>query len=201
MQRPFTRAILCVTAIGFAAGCAPEEGPPPPMDTAAGAVDSAPTTAATAVATLLSDENVFAFLDTSFAAILELDRLGQQRATSPQVKALANRAVSQHALHRRSAAALAERLNIVRTLPDRDIVKDHAEVMQELRGKTGADFDRAFLDRWVDVHEELLDEIGDARVNLRNENVRTFLAQLRASVEADLKAGRDLRDRVGEGQR
>ena len=52
----------------------------PQTDTSAGQVgviDSAPASVATAVAAMLTDENVFALLDTAFAAMIATDRMAQ----------------------------------------------------------------------------------------------------------------------------
>ena len=54
----------------------------PQADTSAGQVgviDSAPAAVATTVAAILTDENVFAILDTAFAAMIATDRLAQSK--------------------------------------------------------------------------------------------------------------------------
>jgi predicted outer membrane protein len=70
--------------------------------------------------------------------------------------------------------------------------------MRELSAKSGADFDRAYLDRAIKMHEELLDEVQDGLKGRQTEAVRTFLEQVRANVEADLRDMRGLRDRLGK---
>ncbi len=54
----------------------------PQVDTSAGRVgviDSAPASVATTVAAMLTDENVFALLDTAYSAMIATDRLAQSK--------------------------------------------------------------------------------------------------------------------------
>ena len=68
----------------------------PQTDTSAGQVgviDSAPAAVAATVAAVITDENVFAILDTAFAAMIATDRLAQGK-TEGAVKALQHRALT-----------------------------------------------------------------------------------------------------------
>jgi putative membrane protein len=171
------------------------------VDTAAGAVgviDSAPAAVATTVAAVVTDENVFALLDTAFAAMIATDRLAQGK-TEGSVNEFAARAVSENALARSGIKSTAERLNIAPVLPDRDVIRDQAQAMRDLQSRTGADFSRAYLDRAVEVRKDLIDEIDDALESggVRQEPVRQFLSEVRVSLDASRKAAEDLRARQG----
>jgi putative membrane protein len=173
----------------------------PKVDTSAGKVgviDSAPATVATTVAAMLTDENVFALLDTAFAAIISTDRLAQQKTTGA-VNDFAAKAVSENAVTRSGIKATADRLNIAPVLPDRDVIKDQPEVMRDLGSKSGADFTRAYLDRVIQVRKDLMDEIDDALEDggVRQEPVRKFLSEVRVSLDAERKAAEDLRAKQG----
>jgi predicted outer membrane protein len=166
-------------------------------DSALATVDSAPGTVLQGVAAHLSDGNVFALLDTTLAASVEMATLAQGKAQDQRVRALAARMASQHQLLRRGAVAESERLGIARVLPDGDAIEHHADRMRELRAKSAGEFDRAFVTHAVSMHEELLDEVDDAMGGATTESVRTFLGQTRANIEADLKTARALKDELG----
>jgi putative membrane protein len=173
----------------------------PQTDTSAGQVgviDSAPASVATAVAAMLTDENVFALLDTAFAAMIATDRMAQGK-TEGAVNDFAAKSVSENAVTRSGIKSTADRLNIAPVLPDRDVVKDQAEAMRDLESKTGADFNRAYLDRAIEVRKELIDEVDDALESggVRQEAVRKFLSDVRLSLDAARKAAEDLRARQG----
>ncbi|MDF2770665.1 MAG: hypothetical protein K0S86_158 [Geminicoccaceae bacterium] len=173
----------------------------PQVDTSAGSVgvvDSAPAATAATVAAIITDENVFALLDTAFAAMIATDRLAQEK-TDGAVNAFAAKAVSENALTRNGIKATAERLNIAPVLPDRDVIRDHAQTMSDLQSRTGADFSRAYLDRAIQVRKDLIDEVDDALESggVRQEPVRKFLSDVRVNLDASRKAAEDLRATQG----
>ncbi len=173
----------------------------PQVDTSAGSVgvvDSAPAATAATVAAIITDENVFALLDTAFAAMIATDQLAQEK-TDGAVNAFAAKAVSENAVTRSGVKTTAERLNIAPVLPDRDVIRDHAQAMSDLQSRTGADFSRAYLDRAIQVRKDLIDEIDDALESggVRQEPVRKFLSDVRVNLDASRKAAEDLRATQG----
>jgi putative membrane protein len=173
----------------------------PKVDTSAGKVgviDSAPASVATTVAAVLTDENVFALLDTAYSAIIATDRLAQ-RKTDGAVNQFAAKAVSENAVTRSGIKSTADRLNIAPVLPDRDVISDQPKVMRDLESKSGADFTRAYLDRVIDTRKALMDEIDDALESggVRQEAVRKFLSDVRVSLDAERKSAEDLRSKQG----
>ena len=173
----------------------------PQTDTSAGQVgviDSAPASVATTVAALLTDENVFALLDTAFAAMIATDRMAQGK-TDGAVNEFAAKSVSENAVTRSGIKSTADRLNIAPVLPDRDVVKDQAESMRDLESRTGTDFNRAYLDRVIEVRKALIDEVDDALESggVRQEPVRKFLSEVRVNLDAARKTAEDLRAKQG----
>ena len=195
------RILATFTVAVVAAACSRGDDRTPQADTAAGQVgviDSAPASVATTVAAVLTDENVFALLDTAFAAMIATDRLAQGK-TQGAVNEFASKGVSENAVTRSGIKSTAERLNIAPVLPDRDVVSDQAEVTRDLQSKSGADFNRAYLDRVIQVRKDLIDEIDDALENggVRQEPVRKFLSEVRVSLDTARKAAEDLRATQG----
>jgi predicted outer membrane protein len=173
----------------------------PKVDTSAGKVgviDSAPASVATTVAAILTDENVFALLDTAYAAIIATDQLAQ-RKTDGAVNQFAAKAVSENAVTRSGIKATADRLNIAPVLPDRDVIGDQPAVMRDLEAKSGTDFIRAYLDRVIQTRKDLMDEIDDALEDggVRQEPVRKFLSDVRVRLDAERKSAEDLRSKQG----
>jgi putative membrane protein len=201
MSRSMAVRILLASAAAMAVAACGGDRDVPQVDTSAGSVgivDSAPAAAAATVAAIITDENVFALLDTAFAAMIATDRLAQDK-TDGAVNAFAAKAVSENAVTRNGVKATAERLNIAPVLPDRDVIRDHAQAMSDLQSRTGADFNRAYLDRAIQVRKDLIDEIDDALESggVRQEPVRTFLSDVRVSLDASRKAAEDLRAKQG----
>jgi putative membrane protein len=167
-------------------------------DSAMGLIDTAPVAVGQAVAARLSGGNVFALLDTTYAALGQLETLAAQHASDTRVRDFAAGSQTQLETQRRAALATRDRLNITAELPDRDPLEEHAEAMRALEGKRGADFDRAYLEHSIDIHEELLDEVDDAMQGSDlDAAVRTFLEQERRNLEAHLERARELRGQIG----
>ena len=190
------RAIALFAATSAAMACGGDRRTPNKVDTSAGSlgVDSAPASAApTAV---LTDENVFALLDTAFSAMIATDQLAQRKTTGA-VNDFASRALSENEATKRGIKATADQLNIAPVLPDRDVIRDQPEAMRDLESRSGADFNRAYLDRVIQVRKDLMDEIDDALEDgeVRQEPVRKFLSDVRVNLDAGRKAAEDLRSK------
>lgn len=168
-------------------------------DTTRGIIDQAPARTATGVAALLSDENIFALLDTAYADMLAEDRVGQSRASGAAVAALAARAIPQNALARSGVRATAERLRIAKVLPDHAVIRDHAAAMARLdTAPTGAAFDRAYIDRVIETRTALIDNIDEALGHgPRPDAVKRFLTELRSTLQADRDQAQQIRSRLG----
>jgi putative membrane protein len=201
MSRSVNLRVVGVLAASLVAVACGGDRRTPKVDTSAGnvgVIDSAPAAVAATVAAVLTDENVFALLDTAYAAMIATDRLAQQKSTGA-VNDFATKAVSENAVTRSGIKATAERLNIAPVLPDRDVIRDQAEAMRDLGSKSGADFDRAYLDRVIQVRKDLMDEIDDALEDggVRQEPVRKFLSEVRVNLDAARRTAEDLRSKQG----
>jgi predicted outer membrane protein len=166
------------------------------IDTAGGAVIDSSRNVAQTVAATLTDENVIALMDSSYAAAIRMDTLAQTKASSAQLKAFVTKEIPEHNLILRASKDLTERLKVSPVLPDRDPLVAYRDAMRDLNGKTGVDWDRTYLDGAIKMHEELLDEVNDGLKGRQTEAVRTFLEQVRANIETDLKDMRGLRDNL-----
>ena len=162
------------------------EGKTPPADSAA-VIDSTPTAAAMTMAVLLDDENVFALLDTAYAELIRMDSLAQKQTSNAKVREMAAASVSQNTLGRKAVERARDLLKVPPTLPDRDVIKDQRQVMDELKTKTAADFDNAYLDRVIKTRKDLIDEVDDALAGTRitQPSIKDLLKQVRANLEAD----------------
>ena len=164
------------------------------IDTAGGAVADSSRNIAQTVAATLTDENVIALMDSSYTAALRLDTLALTKATNAQLKAFVTREIPEHNLILRASKDLTDRLRVSPVLPDRDPLVAFHDAMKNLNGKSGADWDRTYLDGAIKMHEALRDEVNDGLKGRQTEAVRTFLEQVRANIEADLKGMRGIRD-------
>ena len=97
-------------------------------------------------------------------AEIELSRMALEKATSPDVKAFAERAVSDH-------AAAAEKLkSVVSGQPiewPAQLDDKHRKTADELGSTQGADFDRDYVDAMIEGHQDLAAKL-EARLDVQS---------------------------------
>ena len=199
IMRRFAATAATATALPLTlagAGCGDFGRTRAATDTASGVIDSAPAAVGQAVAAILTNENVFALLDTAFALMMRTDMLAQQRAASEDVRLFARNAVSTHSLARQGASAQAERLRIAPVLPRQEIIEHYREGLPELQSRTGRAFDAAYLDWTIEAHEELIDRVERSLRGATEEPIHTFLSQVRTNLQAELQQARAIRERL-----
>jgi len=90
-------------------------------------------------------------------AEVELGRMALDRAATSEVKTFAQMMVDDHTKANESLTALASRNNI----PVASAMDDkHNDLRDKLSKKTGADFDKDYIDAMVDGHKDVLDKLG-----------------------------------------
>ncbi|HEY7569057.1 MAG TPA: DUF4142 domain-containing protein [Gemmatimonadaceae bacterium] len=124
---------------------------------------------------------------------IELARLAQQRATSPEVKALVGKAIQGHTELDRGAKDLAATLNLTPTVPmaDESLAENQRKWVEELNAKApGKDWDKEYLEYEIARHETVLDEVNDALSREQPPEVKAFLETVKSHIEGHLPAYR-----------
>lgn len=103
-------------------------------------------------------------------AEVELGRLAASKAVNAEVKKFGQMMVEDHSKANADLKTLAAKKNAA--LPT-DLDAEHKSTMDELRAKTGADFDREYVEEMVDDHEE---------------DVAAFEKQAQSATDPDVKA-------------
>jgi predicted outer membrane protein len=198
----FTRSSTLALALAAlcAVGCkraGDDDGKPLVIDSSGGGVaDRDPNTTANTVMALLTDANVFAVLDTSYAMIISVDSIGQANAQDARVREFAQHAISQNALARSGIKTTADRLNIAPALPSHHVIRDRLHDIEKLRGEKGTDFDEDYLERVIDSRKDMIDDIDDAldAKGIQQNASREFLREVRANLDADRRQATAIKD-------
>ncbi len=194
----FSAGLAYCSVLGMVACGGDSKVPETDTSSAPGVVDQAPVTTAAAVAALLADENVFALLDTAYVEIIAIDSAAQKSVTSNEVRDFARNAVSQNVLGRKAVTNAKQQLAIPEVLPDKKLLTIARKGMSELGAKTGADYDKAYLDVVIDTRKEAIDEIDDAFKGPRitKQEIRDLLTQVKSNFEADVKKAEELKGKI-----
>lgn len=186
------RNLLMVTAVTFAlAACGgPDEGDF--ADTALGvAADQpgvAPATEAGAVDVgSWSAANVLAHISTGDSLEVEIARLAEGQAQSDDVKAVAETIIRDHSANHDEALQLAEQEQLTLAPPPADTSAQHAtSVMQQLQGLQGEAFDRAFVQRQIEHHQDEIRNLTTMQATATDPEVRDFVERTLNAVQDHL---------------
>ncbi len=103
---------------------------------------------------------------------VELGKLAQIKASSPAVRDFGKMMVDDHSMANMEMKELAKSKRIV--LPD-SIGKEEKALKEELAGKTGAAFDKAYVDAMVEDHEHDIAEFQEAAHKVKYPEMKAMI--------------------------
>ena len=187
------RVLGALAAIATAipvAGCAKTEKPA--ADTAApAAVAPAPDTTkpAAAAAPAINDAQIVSIVVTANSVDSAAGKLAEKKGASKAVKDFGKTMVTDHGGVNKQAVALVTKLNV--TPEDNETSKQlkaggDANVAK-LKGLSGKEFDKAYIDNEVAYHQAVLDAIDKTLIpNAQNADLKALLEKVRPAVAAHL---------------
>ena len=108
----------------------------------------------------LDDATILAIFDQANAADIYTGRLGAKYGHASEVRALGKMVATDHVAVQQLGRDLAAKLGVVPTPPDNDTsVADHAKAVAQLQGKSGAEFDAAYLRYEIGYHQAVIDAV------------------------------------------
>ncbi|MEW5916109.1 MAG: DUF4142 domain-containing protein [Gemmatimonadota bacterium] len=126
---------------------------------------------------------------------IALANMAKTKATSPEVRDLAAKAIDGHSALDRKGKDLAAQLNLTPMVPsaDESLADNQARWSEELTSKPrGKEWDAAYLEYEIERHETILDEVKDALTREQRPELRAFLEETRTHIEGHLPAYRDV---------
>jgi putative membrane protein len=124
-------------------------------------------------------------------AEVELGQLAQQKAVNAKVKDFGGMMVTDHTKANDEMKALASAKGI--TLPVA-IDTDEQKVKDDLSAKTGADFDKAYVDNMIDDHKKDIKEFEDAAKNCKDADLKAFAVKTLPTLKMHLDAIQKIHD-------
>jgi putative membrane protein len=169
-------------------GMTTDTAAPPSADSAA------PSAEAASPAAILSQ------LDVANTTEIQLSKLAAKKATSPAVKRVAAKLAADHAKNREEERALAQKLNITLTPATGAEASgaDSAAVPPELQGKTGRDFDQAFIEHEVQDHQDNIEKIQTQLLPAAsNPEVKAYLQKTLTAIQGHLASLKQVQQQLG----
>ena len=146
----------------------------------------------------LSDANVVSVLDTIDVSEIEAAQLAKQKASNAAVRTYAARLVDEHTTNMQQTLQLANKRGLQPEKPSlaAAVERTHQKTMDELRKKSGRDFDRAYLDYQVAMHEQAIKLVQETANSVEDTRLKQHLMQTRPDLMSHLTGARDLQRQV-----
>src|SRR5690242_19757381 len=141
-----------------------------------------------ATAPALDDATIVAIFDAANTADIETGDLAAKKGHSKQVRDLGRSFAAAHRAVRQQGRDLAKKLGVTPTPPANDnSAQQQAKVMADLRAKSGADFDRAYLEHEVAFHQAVIDAVTHTLLPaIQNQELKTFVTNVAPAFQAHL---------------
>jgi putative membrane protein len=189
------KIVLSLLALAVLTGCGGEEAEEQEiatLETAAAPAESAPAAPAPGA---LTDPEIADIVVAANQVDVEAGELAKSKATNPEVREFAERMITDHTAVNQQATELVTRLGVTpEESPTSQQLRQAGEQnRQALQGKSGAEFDRAYIDNEVAYHQQVLDAIDDTLIpNAENPELKALLEQTRPAVAAHLEHAKEL---------
>lgn len=126
-------------------------------------------------------------------AEVQLGQLGQEKASSQRVKDFAAMIVSDHQAANDQVKSLAGQRTVA--LPEM-VGDDKMKKIEDVRKKSGREFDRAFMDLMVDEHQAAIDLFEKAQNRANDSGVKTFVDNTLPKLRMHLDSAKAVRDAI-----
>ena len=183
------KAAMCLLVGGiFVTACAPS-------DSGEGEIIEDTTAVDAAVPAGPTDAEIAHIVVTANTIDIDAGRLAKEKGSSEEVIAFGDRMITDHTAVNEQASALAGRLNLTPAdnATSQSLKASADQAMSDLHAASGADFDRAYLEREVAFHQQVLDAIDNTLLpNAQNADLRALLEQTRPAIASHLEMAKQL---------
>lgn len=160
-------------------------------DTAMMAPAPAPAAATTpAAAPAVTDAQIAAIVVAANDVDIAAGKLAESKGTNPKVKSFGKQMVTDHTGVNKAATALVTKLGVTPEPNEtsRSLTAGGEQNLADLQGKSGADFDRAYIDHEVKYHQSVIDAIDATLIpNAKNAELKNMLVTTRPAFVAHLR--------------
>jgi len=144
----------------------------------------------------LDDAQIAAITDAANSAEVEQGRLAQSKASDPRVRSFAAMMVEHHGEARRDQQALS--VSKQDSADSERMSKDADTALSSLQQKTGADFDRAYIQLQCEEHQKVLHDLDQKLLPAAQDpGLRAYLEKLKPKVQDHLSQAERLQKELG----
>jgi putative membrane protein len=150
--------------------------------------------AASAATPALDDPTIVAIFDNANTADIQTGKLASERANSKDVRQFGAMLARDHAMVRQQGRDLAKKLGVTPTAPAGDkSAADEAAVIKRLSSLHGAEFDKAFLQREIKFHSDVIAAVNSTLLPaIKNEELKALVVKVAPAFQAHLQMAENL---------
>jgi putative membrane protein len=146
----------------------------------------------------LDDPTIVAIFDAANTYDMETGGLALHKSRTKAVRDLAQQFVNDHKAVRQQGRELAKKLTVTPTPPEHfALAEAHAKAMRELRGKSGVEFDKAYVAHEIDFHQAVLDALNGSLIPaIKNAELKAFVEKVGPAFMGHLEAAKQLQKQL-----
>lgn len=142
-----------------------------------------------------TDPQIAMIAVTADAVDIDAGKLASEKASNAKVKEFADLMVRDHTSVNEQASALAKKLNVTpeESATSRSLKAGDEKQMARLKGLSGAEFDKAYVDNEVAYHEQVLAAVDQTLIpNAQNAELKSLLESARPIFVSHLNHAKEL---------
>lgn len=153
---------------------------------------------ATPMAAMLSDGESAEVMVTINEGEIDLGQLAKRKAVNKQVKDYAKMMVDQHKNNEKEIKRVARKqdLDFKKTDMSKSLEAKSEDMERTLKKTAKADFDRAYMDQQIDMHEEALDTVTSLIDNAQNKAYKAHLEKTRDAITVHLAHAKEVQGMI-----
>jgi putative membrane protein len=146
----------------------------------------------------MTDANIAAVLDAANESDSAFGALAVRKGRSTDVKNFGRLMMGEHHALRLQGQQLVKRLNVTPQPPANfDLPNKQRDAMNDLQGKSGADFDKAYIDHEVDYHKQVLQTAQQALDQAQNAELKDLIRRAAPVIQKHLDRAEQIQKKLG----
>lgn len=148
-----------------------------------------------------NDAQIAAIVVTANQVDINAGELAKAKASNKEVKAFAQRMITDHTGVNKSAVELVTKLKVKpeENETSKSLKSGGADTIKRLKGLKGKEFDKAYVDNEVTYHQTVLDALDNTLIpNASNDELKALLVKVRPAFVAHLEHAKQIQASLGQ---
>lgn len=147
----------------------------------------------------LTDEQIAAITDGANSAEINQAMVARNKSKNSSVQRFAQMMIAHHGDAQKKQAKL--KLKTSESSISQNMLEDNNKTLASLKDKSGADFDRAYIQAQVEGHRKVLDTINNELLpNVKNPDLKAYIQEIKPKVEQHLQLAQETEQQLMNGK-